>query len=99
MTEPARHPRITLTAMSRAARAIAAWRADDDAGAAAVVQESRDDGTVLEFGMAACMLAAQLADKLHGDRAQLVLDALALDAAWFREQELARLEEPDDDAG
>jgi len=89
---------INLNALSRAARFIAAWRAQDRQGARQALNEARGDDTLLEFGIAAGILAAQLADKLHGpERAQLHLDGLALDAAWFRDQELKRLNGSRDD--
>ena len=84
-------PEERLVAMSRACRFVAAYRAGDTEGYAAAVNEARGDGTLLVFAMSLGVLCADLSDKVHGARAQLNLDGLALDSAAFRDQELARL--------
>lgn len=95
---PRKYDKVSLLALSRAARFIAAFRAEDGDGARAALHEAKREGNLLEFAIAAGILCAQMADQLHGDRAQLHLDALALDADWFRERELALLQGSDDAA-
>ena len=80
-----------LAAMSRAARLIAAYRADDSHGITAAVTEAKsEDGGVLLMALAAAVLAADLAEKVHGPDAQVQLDGRALDAMFFEERELNR---------
>lgn len=92
MTESEKQ-REALVAMERARRFIAAHNAGDDVSACQAVTEARRDGTLYMYSLAAGILAARATAEGKGDRAQLDLDGLALDAAWFRDQQLAILDE------
>jgi hypothetical protein len=96
--DPRKYSKVSLQAISRAARYSSAMRAKDYDGAAAAVHEAKVDGRLMEFGCAAGMLLANLADEHHGpERGQLYLDGLALDAGWFRDRELELLAQKDSD--
>lgn len=81
------HTPDDLAATARAARAVANYRAADRSWSRPV-WESRQEGidSVERLAMAAVALAADLADKLHGDHAQVVLDSHAINAGAFEEQ-------------
>lgn len=82
-----KHAPEDLTATSRAARAVANFRARHESWSRPI-WEARCEGidAVEQLAMAAILLAADLADKLHGDGAQVVLDGHALDAGAYAER-------------
>jgi hypothetical protein len=94
---PARSPEVNLNAIARANRFIAAYRAGDNETAVLALHEANREGRMMEFGIAAAIMCALQAEVLHGDRAQLFLDGMALDAAEFRDKELALLDQRDRD--
>lgn len=94
---PERHPQVILQALERANRFVAAYRAGDNETAVQALHEANRDGRMMEFGLSCAIMLARQADVIHGDRAQLALDGLALDSAWFRDQELAILDERERD--
>jgi hypothetical protein len=47
----------------------------------------------MQFALACGILAAQARAERHGDRTQLHADAMALDSAWYRDRELALLDQ------
>jgi len=96
-TPPERCPEVNLNAIARANRFIAAYRAGDNKTAVQALHEANREGRMMEFGIACAMMCALQADALHGDRAQLHLDGLALDAAEYRDRELALLDQRDQD--
>lgn len=80
------HP-ADLAAHSRAGRAVANRRARHESWSRPVWEARREGIDAVEkLAMAAIDLAADLADKLHGERAQAVLDAHALDAGAYEER-------------
>jgi hypothetical protein len=85
------HTPEDLAATSRAARAVANWRAADPSWSRPV-WEARQDGIdeMEKLAMAAIVLAGDLADKLHADRAQAVLDNHAINAGAYEEEQLKR---------
>lgn len=82
------HDPDALAATSRAARAVANYRAADGSWSRPV-WEARQEGidAVEKLAMAAIALAADLGDKVHADRAQVALDSHALDAGAYEEQQ------------
>jgi hypothetical protein len=90
MTDNHNHPRQpdwALVATSRAARATANHRARHPSWADPI-REARAEGidAMEQLAMAAIAQCAELADKLHGERAQARLDLHALDVAAYVEQ-------------
>jgi hypothetical protein len=85
--------REALVSMERAQRFIAAHNCGDDESACRAVREAQRDGSLFMFSLSAGILAARATAKCKGDRAQLDLDGLALDAAWFRDRELEILDQ------
>ena len=87
MSDNATHPAAALAATSRAARSIANYRARHESWSRPVWEARREGIDAVEMlALAAIELAAELADKLHGDRAQAVLDAHAINAGAYEEQ-------------
>lgn len=81
------HDPRDLTAHSRAGRAIANYRARHESWSLPV-WEAEQEGieSLRRLAMAAIAVAADLGDQLHGDRAQVVLDRHALNAAGYEEE-------------
>ena len=94
MTSPDRN-RIALIALERANRFISNYTAEEHDDAFCAVREAKHDDTLMQFALACGILAAQARAERHGDRTQLHADAMALDAAWFRDRELALLDQRD----
>ena len=92
MTTPT-DPKATLAAVERAYRWIAHYNGGDRDAAFEAWHESQRDGTTREFALCCAILAADAKKERLGDRTQLDLDGLALDAGWFRDRELALLEQ------
>ena len=92
MTSPDRN-RIALIALERANRFISNYTAEDHDDAFCAVREAKHDDTLMQFALACGILAAQARAERHGDRTQLHADAMALDSAWYRDRELALLDQ------
>ena len=91
--------RDALVSMERARRFVASHNSGDDDHAFQAVREAQHDGTLMMFALSAGILAARATAERKGERAQLDLDGLALDAAWFRDRELQILDQRDQERG
>ena len=82
------YPAEALAATRRAAKSVADYRANAE-GWSFPVQEARREGpdAMEQLTLALVAMAADLADKYHGHRAQRELDRHALNASAFEERQ------------